>query len=73
MGSELFEPFAMFEKLLIASNKLMGSLVDNIAELSVRVRAVEDKLDYRKQAREEQFIPPVKPTIPSIIPNRGED
>lgn len=64
---EAHNPFEMFEKLLTVSNKLMAALVDNVAILSSRVKAVEDKLDYRKQAQDERFIPPENST------NRGED
>lgn len=67
MSDKQPEPFEQLEKLLTAFNALMGTLVSNIAELSIRIKAVEGKLDYRKQAQEERFIPP------GNSQNRGED
>lgn len=55
------------------TNQIIMSFADQLSKLTIKIEAVENKLDYRKQAQEERFVPPSEPAMPGIKPNVGED
>lgn len=63
----MIDELESLNKTINHTNKILMSFTEQLAKLTIKIEAIEDKLNYRKQAQEERFIPPENSQ------NRGED